>query len=91
MNDLKNNIDNWQGILNIKVNSIYCISCSRIFVSGLRKIRGVISVEEFLISNKFKVIYDKRKISSTDLSMELSKLADRSGLRNQIILKFENL
>ncbi|MGC8618502.1 MAG: hypothetical protein ACP5UZ_07200 [Thermoplasmata archaeon] len=72
----------------IIVNSIYCISCSRVFASGLRKIHGVSKVEEFPITNKFRVTFDPSLAEEQRLREELLNLAERSGLKDQIIIRF---
>ncbi|MEM0141443.1 MAG: hypothetical protein QXN66_05360 [Thermoplasmatales archaeon] len=72
----------------IAVNSIYCISCSRLFTTGIRKIAGIVKVEEFPISNKFKLTYDSEHTNMEKLSQEIHLLAEKCGLKNQIIIRF---
>ncbi|MEM1614020.1 MAG: hypothetical protein QXX75_04365 [Thermoplasmatales archaeon] len=73
--------------LSITVSSIYCISCSRLLQVGIKKIEGVVGLDEFPLSNKLKITFDPGITSADRLSSEIEKVAERCGLKGQIFIK----
>ncbi|MEM0130201.1 MAG: hypothetical protein QXW75_01910 [Thermoplasmatales archaeon] len=73
--------------LSVTVSSIYCISCSRLLQVGIRKIEGVLGLDEFPMTNKLKVTFDPRITSAARLSSEIAKVAEKCGLKGQIFVR----